>query len=115
MRICAHWPAAAGAPLVREEVPTPLRRLVESLSHPAYVTGQRWDVLAWNGTAALLAKLARRGHLASASLHQFVEGPFSQAASGSNTSDWWSETPAVTPSAAAQVALCGARAASPAA
>jgi hypothetical protein len=40
---------------------------------------------------------------------------FDQALSGSNTSDWWSETPAVTPSAAAQLALCGARAASPAA
>ena len=25
--------------------------LVESLPHPAYVTGRRWDVLAWNKAA----------------------------------------------------------------
>lgn len=38
----------------REEVPGPIARLVESLSHPAYVTGRRWDVLAWNKAAAEL-------------------------------------------------------------
>ncbi len=37
---------------VREEVPGTVRRLVESLSQPAYVTGRRWDVLAWNAAAA---------------------------------------------------------------
>ncbi|KAB0676312.1 helix-turn-helix transcriptional regulator [Aureimonas leprariae] len=36
----------------REEVPAALRRLVESLPEPAYVTGQRWDLLAWNRAAA---------------------------------------------------------------
>lgn len=39
---------------VREEVPAALRHLVESMSHPAYVTGLRWDVLAWNKAAAAL-------------------------------------------------------------
>ena len=39
---------------VREEVPPALRHLVESLPHPAYVTGLRWDVLAWNEAAAAL-------------------------------------------------------------
>ena len=34
---------------VREEVPAPLRHLIESLDQPAYATGLRWDVLAWNG------------------------------------------------------------------
>ena len=29
-----------------------MRRIVESLDQPAYVTGQRWDVLAWNRAAA---------------------------------------------------------------
>ena len=38
-------------PFVRETVPGPVRRLVDSLDHPAYVTGQRWDVLAWNAAA----------------------------------------------------------------
>lgn len=42
----------ARAAFVREEVPPPLRRLVESLDQPAYVTGLRWDVLAWNEAAA---------------------------------------------------------------
>ncbi|MFZ0801313.1 MAG: helix-turn-helix transcriptional regulator [Terriglobales bacterium] len=37
---------------VRETVPDPVKRLVNSLEHPAYVTGQRWDVLAWNKAAS---------------------------------------------------------------
>jgi transcriptional regulator with XRE-family HTH domain len=36
----------------RESVPDAIRRLVESLDQPAYVTGRRWDVLAWNAAAA---------------------------------------------------------------
>jgi len=36
----------------RETVPDAIRRLVESLDQPAYVTGRRWDVLAWNAAAA---------------------------------------------------------------
>lgn len=39
------------APFVREIVPAPLRRLIEGLNQPAYITGQRWDVLAWNAAA----------------------------------------------------------------
>jgi transcriptional regulator with XRE-family HTH domain len=38
-------------PFVRETVPAHLRRLVESLNQPAYITGRRWDVLAWNDAA----------------------------------------------------------------
>lgn len=36
---------------VRESVPDAIRRVVESLNQPAYVTGRRWDVLAWNKAA----------------------------------------------------------------
>ena len=36
----------------REAVPEAIRHLVESLNQPAYVTGRRWDVLAWNAAAA---------------------------------------------------------------
>ena len=36
----------------RESVPDTIRRLVDSLDQPAYVTGRRWDVLAWNAAAA---------------------------------------------------------------
>jgi transcriptional regulator with XRE-family HTH domain len=35
----------------RESVPDVIQRLVESLNQPAYVTGRRWDVLAWNAAA----------------------------------------------------------------
>lgn len=38
----------------REEVPPTTRRLVEGLDRPAYVTGRRWDVLAWNAATTEL-------------------------------------------------------------
>ena len=41
----------ARKPFVREEVPAGLRELVRSLNQPAYITGRRWDVLAWNAAA----------------------------------------------------------------
>jgi len=37
---------------VRESVPDTIRRVVDSLDQPAYITGRRWDVLAWNRAAA---------------------------------------------------------------
>jgi PAS domain-containing protein len=36
---------------VREVVPGTVKRIVESLDQPAYVTGRRWDILAWNDAA----------------------------------------------------------------
>lgn len=39
-------------PFVQEVVPVSIRRAVEALNVPAYVTGRRWDVLAWNAPAA---------------------------------------------------------------
>jgi transcriptional regulator with XRE-family HTH domain len=35
----------------RETVPDPAVRAVEGLNQPAYITGRRWDVLAWNAAA----------------------------------------------------------------
>ena len=32
-----------------------LRRLIQTLPHNAYITGVRWDVLAWNEPAATMA------------------------------------------------------------
>jgi len=52
LRALARNPAKA--PFARETVPPAIRRLVESLDHPAYVTGRRWDVLAWNTAATEL-------------------------------------------------------------
>jgi transcriptional regulator with XRE-family HTH domain len=48
--------AAAGGrqPFRREETPDVLRRIVASLPEPAYLTGQRFDLLAWNDAAATL-------------------------------------------------------------
>ena len=37
-----------------ETVPSTVRRIVERLDQPAYVTGLRWDVLAWNDAACAL-------------------------------------------------------------
>lgn len=60
----AHLRALAGgtaSPALSEErVPEPLRCLVESLPHPAYVTGLRWDMLAWNVAAAEFFNELRR-------------------------------------------------------
>lgn len=44
---------------VRETVPDTVRRLVESMNHPAYITGRRWDVLAWNDAADELLGFSR--------------------------------------------------------
>jgi transcriptional regulator with XRE-family HTH domain len=49
-------------PFRREIVPDPLRRLIANLPEPAYVTGQRWDILAWNDAAMEL--FGNFGHLA---------------------------------------------------
>lgn len=44
---------------VPERVPGAVRRLVEGLAQPAYVTGRRWDLLAWNAAADLFPGFAR--------------------------------------------------------
>lgn len=36
---------------VRENVPQHLRLMIDGLALPAYITGRRWDVLAWNAAA----------------------------------------------------------------
>lgn len=48
--------AVAGGrqPFRREEAPDALRHIVANLPEPAYLTGQRWDVLAWNDAATTL-------------------------------------------------------------
>lgn len=47
--------AAGGRqPFRRETVPSSLGRIIEGLPEPAYLTGQRWDILAWNGATAAL-------------------------------------------------------------
>lgn len=52
----AHMRALATStnprPFSAEIVPDTLRRLVDSLHQPAYITGRRWDILVWNSAAA---------------------------------------------------------------
>ncbi len=54
----AHLRALARSPgrlpFVRETVTPEIARMVAGLSQPAYVTGRRQDLLAWNGAAAAL-------------------------------------------------------------
>lgn len=47
------------ATVADEAVPENLRRLVHAMSQPAYVTGRRWDVLAWNDAADRLLGYGR--------------------------------------------------------
>jgi transcriptional regulator with XRE-family HTH domain len=49
--LAGHRPARA---FVRETVPSTIRKIVHGLRHPAYVTGRRWDLLAWNDAAGEL-------------------------------------------------------------
>jgi transcriptional regulator with XRE-family HTH domain len=44
---------------VREKVPPAIARLVEGINLPAYITGRRWDVLAWNAPADALFGFSR--------------------------------------------------------
>ena len=41
-------------PHIIERVPVTLVQVIENLSGPAYITGKRWDILAWNGAAVRL-------------------------------------------------------------
>ena len=50
---------AGHAAFARERVPPALRRIVEALPHPAYLTGRRWDLLAWNAAAETLFGFGR--------------------------------------------------------
>ena len=52
LRTLAATPARCAFSL--ESVPNTLRRMIEGLREPAYITGRRWDVLAWNDGAAEL-------------------------------------------------------------
>lgn len=46
-------------PFTRERVPEPIANLIATLELPAYVTGRRWDLLAWNAAAADLLGFER--------------------------------------------------------
>ena len=70
----AHLKALAGTAGRRgfapETVPPTLGALVERLGQPAYVTGRRWDVLAWNAAADAIFGFGRL--LGRRAQHSFV-------------------------------------------
>lgn len=47
--LAGHAPARS---FERETVPPTVRKIVAGLPYPAYVTGRRWDMLAWNDATA---------------------------------------------------------------
>ena len=49
LRMLAH--AADGRAFAVETVPETIRRMLNGLNQPAYITGRRWDLLAWNEAA----------------------------------------------------------------
>lgn len=51
--------AAERGPFVRETAPDSVRTLVEALNLPAYVTGRRFDILAWNSAADAIFGFSR--------------------------------------------------------
>ncbi len=82
--------AAAGGrqPFRREAVPDTLRRLVGSLPEPAYITGRRWDVLAWNdAAAALLGDFGRLDPECRNILHWMLTDPAARSLFGAGWAD----------------------------
>ncbi len=97
-------------PLGREVVPGSLRQTVEALNLPAYVTGRRWDVLAWNAAAAELFAFDRIPEADRNTLILVLTNPKTRALFGADwerearrmvaqfraTHDLWAQDPAFT-------------------
>ena len=67
-------------PFVRETVPPAIRRTVEQLNLPAYVTGRRWDILAWNAAAEEIFAFSRLAEADRNSLLSVLDQPRDAAA-----------------------------------
>lgn len=72
---------------VREVVPETVRRIVESLNQPAYVTGRRWDVLAWNKAANEIFGFERLGEADRNILISMLTLPHSRRLFGASWAD----------------------------
>lgn len=71
-------------PFVTEVVPDAVRRAVECLNLPAYVTGRRWDVLAWNKAADDIFAFSRLPEADRNTLVQVLTNPASKRLFGVN-------------------------------
>jgi transcriptional regulator with XRE-family HTH domain len=71
----------------RESVPEPLRRLVENLNQPAYITGRRWDILVWNRPAEEIFAFSRLHEEDRNSLISMLTNPNSRRLFAANWAD----------------------------
>src|SRR5882762_5576184 len=74
-------------PFVRETVPPAVRRAVEQLNLPAYVTGRRWDILAWNAAAEEIFAFSRLAEADRNSLLSVLTNPATRRLFGAS----WAE------------------------
>ena len=70
-----------------ESVPDAIRRMVEGLNTPAYVTGRRWDLLVWNAAAAKIFGFSRHDEANRNVLLQMLTAPAARKLFGAGWSD----------------------------
>ena len=88
---------------VRETVPPAVRRTVERLNLPAYVTGRRWDILAWNAAAEEIFAFSRLAEADRNSLLSVLTNPASRRLFGAS----WAERPGASSPSSARHMTCG--------
>jgi len=71
----------------RETVPDSIRRMVERLNQPAYVTGRRWDVLVWNDPAEQIFAFGRLPEADRNTLLSMLTNPASRRLFGAGWAD----------------------------
>ena len=71
----------------RETVPAVILRTVEQLNLPAYVTGRRWDVLAWNSAADDIFAFSRLAEADRNSLLSVLTNPATRRLFGASWAD----------------------------
>ena len=74
-------------PFVRETVPPAILRTVEQLHLPAYVTGRRWDILAWNTAAEEIFAFSRLAEADRNSLLSVLTNPATRRLFGASWAD----------------------------
>ncbi len=72
---------------VREIVPPAVRRTVEQINLPAYVTGRRWDILAWNAAADEIFAFSRLADADRNSLLTVLTNPATRRLFGASWAD----------------------------
>src|SRR5258705_11894851 len=74
-------------PFVRETVPPAVRRTIEQLNLPAYVTGRRWDILAWNAAAEEIFAFSQLAETDRNSLLSVLTNPATRRVFGASRAD----------------------------